>query len=108
MSNLITVTRKDYLDSLKVLNTRLLAEKALNYWDKFLISRKLKEQTFIVELKQLWKNPEDTTLYQYINLFAQFLISAKLHPRTTRIYISRINQYLRYFGIRIYKEDMKQ
>ena len=108
MSELLVLTRKDYLNSIKVPNTKALANQALNYWDSFLKSRKLKEDLFILELKQIQKNPDDTSFYQYINLFAQSLVAAKLHPRTIRTYLDRTKQYLRFFGIRIYKEDMKQ
>ena len=104
MSELI-ITRDDWLGTINSINSQDMARKALKYWDLFLKSRKVSEKGFIEDLKKIQK---DTTFYQYLNLFVQYLGEQKLHPRTIRSYFSEFKQYLRSKGFRIYNEDIKQ
>ena len=82
-----------------------MARKSLLYWDSFLKHRKVKEAGFIESLKEIQRDPQ---FYQYLNLFVQYMINQKLHPRTVRSYFSSIKGYLRSQGFRIYNEDVKQ
>ena len=82
-----------------------MASKALKYWDAFLKYRKVGEKGFIEDLKKIQQDP---SFYQYLNLFVQYMVEQKLHPRSVRSYFSSLKQYLRSKGFRIYNEDIKQ
>jgi integrase len=105
VSKLILISRDDFLTSIEAMNSQMMARKALKYWDAFLKYRKVREDGFISDLKEIQKDP---SFYQYLNLFVQYMINQKLHPHSVRAYFSSIKQYLRSQGFRIYNEDVKQ
>jgi len=92
-------------------NSLHVAGIALVTFDRFLSIKfpNIEEPKVILELMKIWTDPQTyTKLYQFLNDYVQFLISEKLHPTSIKVYFSFIKSYLRYNGIRIYNEEVKQ
>jgi integrase len=92
-------------------NSLHVAQVSLVTFDKFLKIKfpNIEEPKVIQELKKIWTDPQTyTKLYQFLNDYVQFLISENLHPTTVKVYFSYLKSYLRFNGIRIYNEDIKQ
>lgn len=82
-----------------------MAEAAIKIFDEFLIQIKKRESSLIQELKNMENKPE---FYLFLNSYIQFLNKRKLTRGSIDIHFSFLKSYLRYQGIRIYREDVSQ
>jgi len=87
------------------LNSRQMAENALKIFDEFLMQDNKQESSLIQELKNMENKPE---FYLFLNSYVQFLNKRELSRSSIDIHFSCLKSYLRYQGIRIYREDVSQ
>lgn len=83
----------------------------ISNFSKFLKEKhpSLTEEQIIIDLKSLSIASDSyIKLYQFLNSYVQWLNTKKVSPRTVQKYLAFLKSWLRYNGIRIYKEDSKQ
>jgi len=85
-------------------NNREGAIKSLKWFDKYLSSLGVSEESFMPTLLEM-KNKDE--FYLFLNGFVQFMVK-DLHPHSVQTYLSFIKSYFRKYGFKIYNEDVKQ
>lgn len=107
--------KKDWIEQCynksKSYSSRDGAIQLISNFSKFLIEKhpSLTEQQIISDLKSLSIASESyIKLYQFLNSYVQWLNTKDISPRTIQKYLAFLKSWLRYNGIRIYKEDSKQ
>src|SRR2546428_1191568 len=92
-------------------NSRNGAKTSLHWFETFLHTayNSKTEREIIEELKVLsYDHTRSTQLYLFVNAFVQYLNTKGLSPRAIRIYTMFVKSYLRYHGIKIYTDDIKE
>jgi integrase len=111
MQPLVVKTVQTYLDkiSLKAPGTILNVEAALTKFDNFTLEKKGKTlNEFMAELKEI-KDQETQfeVLFEHLQNFVNFLDKDGFVSQGARNYIYSIKGFVRYCGIKIHKEDLK-
>lgn len=90
-------------------NSKHGAQTSLKWFERYVATFNKPEEEIINELRIVsLDHTRSTQLYLFINGLVQYLKEQDKATRSIRIYIMFVKSYLRFHGIKIYNDDIKQ